>query len=166
MKRKRCRNQLHKNRKQSGKCGANVTQKKYVFKCVFIGGVLLLLYITSPILGVVGGAVGAVAGDIALHMSFAGFVGFFNRMNGVAEYEYLCEKYPFFVPAQQKLLNVQLAAAEDCDGYLYPYEGAVERLEGVDPYPEAYELLRENMAYFHIKDALFQGAIVPAGKGA
>lgn len=38
-------------------------------------------------------------------------------------------------------------------------------LEGVDPYPEAYELLRENIAYFHIKDALFQGAIVPAGKG-
>lgn len=38
-------------------------------------------------------------------------------------------------------------------------------LEGVDPYPEAYELLREYIAYFHIKDALSQGAIVPAGKG-
>ena len=38
-------------------------------------------------------------------------------------------------------------------------------LEGVDPYPEAYKLLREHIAYFHIKDALAQGAIVPPGKG-
>ena len=38
-------------------------------------------------------------------------------------------------------------------------------LEGVDPYPEAYELLKKDIAYFHIKDALFRGAIVPAGKG-
>ncbi len=38
-------------------------------------------------------------------------------------------------------------------------------LEGVDPYPEAYELLKNDIAYFHIKDALSRGAIVPAGKG-
>ena len=38
-------------------------------------------------------------------------------------------------------------------------------LEGVDPYLDAYELLKEHIAYFHIKDALSQGAIVPAGKG-
>ena len=38
-------------------------------------------------------------------------------------------------------------------------------LEGVDPYPEAYELLKKHIAYFHIKDALFAGAIVPPGKG-
>lgn len=38
-------------------------------------------------------------------------------------------------------------------------------LEGVDPYPDAYELLKKDIAYFHIKDALFDGAIVPAGKG-
>lgn len=38
-------------------------------------------------------------------------------------------------------------------------------LEGVDPYPEAYEMLRGYIAYFHVKDALAQGAIVPAGKG-
>ena len=38
-------------------------------------------------------------------------------------------------------------------------------LEGQDPYPEAYELLKEYIAYFHIKDALFEGAIVPPGKG-
>ena len=38
-------------------------------------------------------------------------------------------------------------------------------LEGVDPYLGAYELLKKDIAYFHIKDALFEGAIVPAGKG-
>lgn len=38
-------------------------------------------------------------------------------------------------------------------------------LEGIDPYPNAYETLKNDIAYFHIKDALFDGAIVPAGKG-
>lgn len=38
-------------------------------------------------------------------------------------------------------------------------------LEGVDPFPANYELLREYIAYFHIKDALYEGAIVPAGLG-
>ncbi len=38
-------------------------------------------------------------------------------------------------------------------------------LEGVTPYPDAYRLLQKDIAYFHIKDALAQGAIVPPGKG-
>ena len=38
-------------------------------------------------------------------------------------------------------------------------------LEGVDPYPEAYGLLKDSIAYFHVKDALFAGAIVPPGCG-
>lgn len=38
-------------------------------------------------------------------------------------------------------------------------------LEGIDPYPDAYELLKKDIAYFHIKDAIAEGAIVPAGKG-
>ena len=38
-------------------------------------------------------------------------------------------------------------------------------LEGVDPYPQGYELLKKDIAYFHIKDSLFAGAIVPPGKG-
>jgi sugar phosphate isomerase/epimerase len=38
-------------------------------------------------------------------------------------------------------------------------------LEGVDPYPEAYELLKKDIAYFHVKDALAAGAIVPPGRG-
>lgn len=38
-------------------------------------------------------------------------------------------------------------------------------LEGVDPYPEVYRLQKERIAYFHIKDALSAGAIVPPGCG-
>ena len=38
-------------------------------------------------------------------------------------------------------------------------------LEGVDPYPESYRLLKDRIAYFHIKDALAAGAIVPPGCG-
>lgn len=38
-------------------------------------------------------------------------------------------------------------------------------LEGVKPYPEAYDMLKDTVAYFHIKDALYEGAIVPPGKG-
>ncbi len=38
-------------------------------------------------------------------------------------------------------------------------------LEGADPYPEAYRLLKDKIAYFHIKDALSAGAIVPPGCG-
>ena len=38
-------------------------------------------------------------------------------------------------------------------------------LEGVEPYDEAYGLLRDSIAYFHVKDALYAGAIVPPGKG-
>ena len=38
-------------------------------------------------------------------------------------------------------------------------------LEGVDPYPTAYELLKDSIAYFHIKDSLSAGAIVPPGCG-
>ncbi|MBR4034561.1 MAG: sugar phosphate isomerase/epimerase [Clostridia bacterium] len=38
-------------------------------------------------------------------------------------------------------------------------------LEGVDPYPEAYRLQKDRIVYFHIKDALSAGAIVPPGCG-
>ncbi len=37
-------------------------------------------------------------------------------------------------------------------------------LGGYEPY-KGYELLCDDVAYFHIKDALFRGAIVPAGMG-
>ena len=38
-------------------------------------------------------------------------------------------------------------------------------LDGYKPYPDGYELLREYIAYFHIKDSFAAGAIVPAGCG-
>lgn len=33
------------------------------------------------------------------------------------------------------------------------------------PYPEAYTLLKDYISYFHIKDSLYRGAIVPPGLG-
>lgn len=38
-------------------------------------------------------------------------------------------------------------------------------LDGYAPYPEAYTCLLPYIEYFHIKDALYRGAIVPAGLG-
>jgi len=38
-------------------------------------------------------------------------------------------------------------------------------LEGCKPWPDGYELLKNYIAYFHIKDSLAAGAIVPAGFG-
>jgi sugar phosphate isomerase/epimerase len=37
-------------------------------------------------------------------------------------------------------------------------------LDGYNPI-DAYELLKDYVEYFHIKDSLYAGAIVPAGKG-
>ena len=38
-------------------------------------------------------------------------------------------------------------------------------LRGYKPYPDAYELLKDYIQYFHIKDALPEGAVVPPGCG-
>lgn len=38
-------------------------------------------------------------------------------------------------------------------------------LDGCKPYPYGYEMLKDYIEYFHIKDSLAKGAIVPAGKG-
>ncbi len=38
-------------------------------------------------------------------------------------------------------------------------------LDSYKPFPDAYELLREYIEYFHIKDSLSAGAIVPPGCG-
>ena len=39
------------------------------------------------------------------------------------------------------------------------------KLDNYQPYPDAYELLKEYIEYFHIKDSLSAGAIVPPGCG-
>lgn len=38
-------------------------------------------------------------------------------------------------------------------------------LNGDTPYPDDYELLKDKITYFHIKDAFSSGEIVPAGQG-
>lgn len=38
-------------------------------------------------------------------------------------------------------------------------------LDGCEPYPKAYEMLKGYIEYFHIKDSLSSGAIVPPGCG-
>ena len=38
-------------------------------------------------------------------------------------------------------------------------------LDGYKPYPDAYRMLYPYIEYFHIKDSLYRGAIVPAGCG-
>ena len=38
-------------------------------------------------------------------------------------------------------------------------------LDGYKPFPDAYRLLKKHIEYFHIKDALYAGAVVPVGKG-
>lgn len=38
-------------------------------------------------------------------------------------------------------------------------------LDGFKPYPDGLNALKEHIEYFHIKDSLAAGAIVPAGKG-
>ena len=38
-------------------------------------------------------------------------------------------------------------------------------LDGYKPFPDAYMLLRDYVEYFHIKDSLYAGAIVPPGCG-
>ena len=62
---------------------------------------------------------------------------------------------------------------ERCRDLLDAFSGALKCvfdmgnfvLEGVTPYPDAYLLLQPYIAYFHIKDALQAGAIVPPGRG-
>lgn len=38
-------------------------------------------------------------------------------------------------------------------------------LDGYTPFPDGYELLKDYIEYFHIKDSLYAGAIVPPGCG-
>ncbi|MBQ7900903.1 MAG: sugar phosphate isomerase/epimerase [Clostridia bacterium] len=38
-------------------------------------------------------------------------------------------------------------------------------LDGYKPFPDAYNLLKDYIEYFHIKDSLYAGAIVPPGCG-
>ena len=59
-----------------------------------------------------------------------------------------------------------LEIMEHFDGKMkYVFDMANYVIEGYRPYPDAYQKLIKHIEYFHIKDALYAGAIVPAGKG-
>ncbi len=63
--------------------------------------------------------------------------------------------------------------AEDCLDLLNYFGGRLKCvfdmgnfvLDGCEPYPHAYSLLKDYIDYFHIKDSLPEGAIVPPGLG-
>ncbi len=63
---------------------------------------------------------------------------------------------------------------EDCLDLLQAFDGNLKCvfdmgnfvLGGFRPYPDAYEKLKDYIQYFHIKDALYEGAVVPPGCGA
>ncbi|MBQ7090213.1 MAG: sugar phosphate isomerase/epimerase [Clostridia bacterium] len=84
----------------------------------------------------------------------------------------LAEKYDVIL-CHENEAKIYGSTPEACRDLLDHFGGALKCvfdmgnfvLEGVDPYPSAYELLKKDIAYFHIKDALFEGAIVPPGKG-
>lgn len=62
---------------------------------------------------------------------------------------------------------------EKCAELLRYFNGALRcvfdmgnfRLQGYDPFPDAYNMLKEYIQYFHIKDGFDHGAIVPPGCG-
>lgn len=62
---------------------------------------------------------------------------------------------------------------EDCLELLSAFGGKLRQvfdmgnfvLGQYKPYPEAYGLLKDYISYFHIKDSLYRGAIVPPGLG-
>lgn len=62
---------------------------------------------------------------------------------------------------------------ENCLKIMKQFEGRIKCvfdmgnfvLDGFKPYPDGLNTLRNYIEYFHIKDSLYAGAIVPAGKG-
>ena len=62
---------------------------------------------------------------------------------------------------------------ENCLKIMKQFEGRIKCvfdmgnfvLDGFKPYPDGLNALRNYIEYFHIKDSLYAGAIVPAGKG-
>lgn len=62
---------------------------------------------------------------------------------------------------------------ENCLKIMKQFEGRIKCvfdmgnfvLDGFKPYPDGLNTLKEYIEYFHIKDSLYAGAIVPAGKG-
>ena len=84
----------------------------------------------------------------------------------------LAEKYNV-IPCHENEAKIYGESPACCLELLQHFEGRLKAvfdmgnfvLDGHDPYPSAYNTLKDYIAYFHIKDSLFAGAIVPPGKG-
>ena len=84
----------------------------------------------------------------------------------------LAEKYGV-IPCHENEANIYGESPACCLELMEHFGGRLKAvfdmgnfvLDGHDPYPNAYNLLRPYIEYFHIKDSLFAGAIVPPGKG-
>ena len=69
--------------------------------------------------------------------------------------------------------NIYGESPERCLDIIKAFDGKLKAvfdmgnfvLDGYRPHPDAYELLKRHIEYFHIKDALYKGAIVPPGLG-
>jgi sugar phosphate isomerase/epimerase len=84
----------------------------------------------------------------------------------------LAEKYGV-TPCHENEAKIYGESPECCLQLLQYFEGRLKAvfdmgnfvLDGHDPYPSAYNTLKDYIAYFHIKDSLYRGAIVPPGLG-
>ena len=84
----------------------------------------------------------------------------------------LAEKYGV-VPCHENEAKIYGESPAYCLQLLQHFEGRLKAvfdmgnfvLDGFKPYPDAYKLLEDYIEYFHIKDSLYAGAIVPPGKG-
>lgn len=76
-------------------------------------------------------------------------------------------------PCHENEAAIYGEAPKDCFDLLQTFNGDLKCvfdmgnfvLDGHDPFA-AYELLKNHIQYFHIKDALYEGAVVPPGCGA
>ncbi len=92
-----------------------------------------------------------------------------EKLNSLAE---LAEEYGIIL-CHENEARIYGENAECCLDIMKTLEGRIRCvfdmgnfvLDGVTPYPYAYNLLRDYIEYFHIKDSLYEGAIVPAGCG-
>lgn len=82
----------------------------------------------------------------------------------------LAEKYSIVI-CHENEANIYGESPQNClklltrfDGLKAVFDMGNFVLDGYDPV-EAYFLLQKHIAYFHIKDSLSVGAVVPAGKG-
>jgi len=119
---------------------------------------------------------------VYLEAKFCRIFSFYPKGNGFTESEIasvyenleqilkLAEKYNV-VLCHENEANIYGESPQNCLNLLTRFDGLKAVfdmgnfvLDGYDPV-DAYFLLQKHIAYFHIKDSLSVGAVVPAGKG-